>query len=106
VFTITHSATLKGDLEMKRILLAGFMVVVIGVGVYVVWPKSGNMNAILKLSESGASEEKMLNVVQSNSTYTLSADDVVKLNNAKVPNTVIIEMLNKAPKSAAANANP
>jgi len=80
---------------MKRMILAGTAALVVLLAAYFMWPKSSGPGAIIKMAENSATETEMLNAVHDGPTLTLSADDVIKLREAKVPNTVIIEMLHK-----------
>ena len=91
---------------MKRTILAGTAILVVVVAAYFMWPKSGGPAAIIKMAGNSASETEMLNAVHDSSPYSLSADDVIKLKEAKVPNAVIIEMLHKTANRDQTAKNP
>ena len=82
---------------MKRIILG--VVVILGVTLGAVClsrSKNTTQSSIIKLMEKGSSETEMLAAVEAGPREPLSADDVVKLKQAGVPNNVIVEMLNKS----------
>lgn len=82
---------------MKRIILAAVVILGVTIGaVYVVRSKSSTRDSIIKMVEKGASETEMLAAVDSANREPLSADDVIKLKQAGVPNTVVLEMLSKS----------
>ena len=91
---------------MKRMILAGIAIIVVVGAAYFIWPRSGGPAAIIKMAGNGATETEMLNSVHDGSAYSLSADDVIKLKEAKVPNTVIIEMLHKTATRDQATKSP
>lgn len=87
---------------MKRsaqaILLAAGLVTA-GGAAFMLWPaRQGSPKAIMGLARSGATEQELMNEVKrSSKNYTLSPDDVINLSAAKVPDSVIVVMLEKQP---------
>jgi hypothetical protein len=84
---------------MKRnllisIIFAAMLAILLGA---ILWPSpKGSPDAIIKMAKEGESEDKMLDAVSARtSPYGLKADDVVRLHDAKVPDKVIISMLEK-----------
>ncbi len=85
---------------MKKFILP--FIGLIGLGLFGMWlinSKSGGSDSIIKMAKRGASETEMLAAVAKSNRPAPSADEVISLKAAGVPNNVIIEMLNK-PASA------
>lgn len=79
---------------MKRIILA--IVVVLGVtigAISLARSKSSTRESIIKMAGKGASETELLATVEAGNREPLNADDVIKLKQAGVSNTVVVEML-------------
>jgi hypothetical protein len=82
---------------MKRIILA--VVVILGVtigAVYFSRSKTSTRDSIIKMMEKGSSESELLAAVGAGKREPLNADDIIKLKQAGVPNTVVLEMLQKS----------
>ncbi len=82
---------------MKKLILA--VVVVLGVtigAISLARSKSSARESIIKMAEKGASETELLAAVETGNHEPLSADDIIKLKKAGVPNTVVVEMLSKS----------
>ncbi|MGD0091146.1 MAG: hypothetical protein ABSE73_14610 [Planctomycetota bacterium] len=90
---------------MKRILIEALVLGALAVGVggiWFAWPKADSRDTIVNMVKRGASETDMLKTVAESHPSRLSADDVIKLKTAGVPDTVIIEMLHNSAKNAVA----
>ncbi len=82
---------------MKRYILAVVILLGVTIGaVFLARSKSNTRESIIKMAEKGASETELLDEVEAGNREPLSADDVIKLKQAGVPNTVVVEMLNKS----------
>jgi hypothetical protein len=86
-----------GDMKMKRYILAAALLLGVTIGAVVLArSKSNTRESIIKMAEKGASETELLAAVEAGKREPLSADDVIKLKQAGVPNNVVVEMLNKS----------
>ncbi|MCW8129169.1 MAG: hypothetical protein KIS92_02185 [Planctomycetota bacterium] len=80
----------------RAILLAAGLLTATGAAV-AVWPApQGSPKSIIDLSKSGANEDALLREVQQSSgAYEVTPDDILRMKEANVPDTVIVEMLEK-----------
>lgn len=82
---------------MKRIILAAVVILGVTVGaVCLTQSKTSTRDSIIKMMEKGSSETELLAAVDAGKREPLSADDIIKLKQAGVPNTVVVEMLQKS----------
>ena len=90
---------------MKRILIGAVVLgaLVVG-GLWLARPKTASSDIILNMAKGGASETEMLKTAAESHPYRLSAADVIKLKTAKVPDTVIVEMLHNTAKTPVVTA--
>jgi len=85
---------------MKTVLIVAVAVTALALGG--VWfSQAGNSgrDSVIKMSTQGASESDMLKSVQG-THHALSADDIILLKKANVPNSVVIEMLDRGSVAA------
>jgi hypothetical protein len=84
-------------MNMKRYILAVVILLGVAIGaVFLARSKSSTRESIIKMAGNGASETELLAAVESGNREPLSADDVIKLKKAGVPNAVVVEMLSKS----------
>jgi hypothetical protein len=82
---------------MKRIILAVAVILGVTIGaVYFSRSKTSTRDSIIKMMEKGSSESELLAAVGAGKREPLNADDIIKLKQAGVPNTVVLEMLQKS----------
>lgn len=80
----------------RAILLAAGLITTGGAAVLSWPPPKGSPKAILNMVKSGANETQMLDAVDEGSqSFDLSVDEIIRLKNANVPDSVIVEMLKK-----------
>lgn len=80
----------------RAMLLAAGLLTATGAAV-VAWPaKQGTPKAIIQMSRDGANEEQLLREVQESSAkIQVTPDDIIRMKDARVPDNVIIKMLEK-----------
>jgi len=82
---------------MKRIILAAVVILGVTIGaVYFSRSKTSTRDSIIQMMEKGSSESELLAAVGAGKREPLNADDIIKLKQAGVPNTVVLEMLQKS----------
>ena len=81
----------------KAVVLVGLVALVVG-AFWIGWPSTASSKTIIEMSQQGSSEKAMLTTVAESRPYRLSADEVIKLKTAGVPNNVIVAMLQDADK--------
>ncbi|GMV81795.1 MAG: hypothetical protein AMXMBFR7_29790 [Planctomycetota bacterium] len=84
---------------MQALLLAG-AILMAGL-TFLVWSsQAADPQAVATMAQKGASENEMLEaVLKTPGTFALSADDIIRLKQAEVPDTVVIAMLEKKVRS-------
>lgn len=79
---------------MKQTLITVLVILAIGGTLVFLEARRTSPETIVKLAEKGATEKEMMDAV-GGKHFSLTADEIVKMKGAGVPNSVILSMLHK-----------